>query len=533
MNPGENVPWPGKTPEEDSGGALISESAIPFSREGIVLLDAEGRIAYWDEEAEALLGYRSEEVIGKPFLNFSAPSNGLPFEASSSPSLPSCIALDGKAGRWAGFLYNLEGKRVDITISSYPLCLKGDDYRLVIMKEQAGETSLERALRESEERFMVVGRYLTDVIWIADLELRLLYASPSILYQTGFSAEEVVSRSLSELITPESFQRALMLKARELERASETDVFPPIPVEMVVEQCRRDGSTFPSEVRLGFLRHADGTPYGVLGVSRDISERVRLEEAQKEAAAAQAASRASQEYAAELKEIIGVAAHELRLPATLFKGYAHILRSHRSRMKEEELDRVLGELEAAADRLDRLVGNLMETSLIESRRLSLEKAELHPDELMRRAAEAVSFSGGDRVRMLASGGDLAVEADVDKVVRALSVLLDNAINYSPPDEEVIMRCVADDGWATFQVLDRGPGVPEEEREKIFWRFYRRKVRGASRGGMGLGLYVARSLAEMHGGRMWVEPREGGGSVFCMSLPLRRPTTTGQGTGSSD
>ncbi len=530
MNHGEVIPSIARVPAEEDPGPEDMESPS-LCREGIVMLDSQGQVFYWDEGAEALLGYTSSEVLGKPFIDFASPSEGSRFHAASSPSLPSCIAINGRADRWTGFLYNLRGRRMDITISSYPLRLHGKECRLIVMREQSGETGLERALRESEERFMLVGKYLTDVIWIADLDLKLLYASPSILYQTGFAAEEVVSRPLSEMITPESFQEALRLKSLEMERASQTDVFPPIPVELIVDQYRKDGSTFRSEVRLGFLRHADGTPYAILGVSRDISERVRLLEAEKEAAAAQAATRASEEYAAQLKEIIGVAAHELRLPATLFKGYANILREQRSRMDEKDFEKVLNELDAAALRLDRLVGNLLETSLIESRRLSLEKAQHDPDELMRRAVEAIAFAGNKgRIKMVPCDEATVMEADDEKIVRALSVLLDNALRYSPADSEVILRCEAENRLVTFKVLDRGPGVPEEEREEIFRRFYSRRIKGASRGGMGLGLYVARNIAEMHGGNMWMEPRDGGGSVFCMSIPLRPPETPGTAGG---
>ncbi len=379
---------------------------------------------------------------------------------------------------------------------------------------------LELALRESEERFSAVERYLTDVIWISDLSLNIIYVSPSIFYQSGFTAQEALKMNVSELLTPDSFQKAVELYESELKRAGETDVFPPIPVELVVEQRRKDGSTFWSEVRLGFLRDAEGTPYGILGVSRDISERIRAQQAEREAAAARAEAEARERYAAELKEMVDIAAHELRLPATLFKGYAGALRRRRGQLREEELDSVLAQMEATADRLDRLVRDLLDTTLIENRRLQLELTDINPGELMRRAVDSVAFSGGEaRVETVPFEEELTLRGDAEKLVRVLSALLDNALKYSPPLSPVRMWCEPGAGAVTFNVRDRGPGIPPEEREKVFERFYRGKPRGSRVGGMGLGLFLARKLAEAHGGRLWLEEGEGGGSLFRLRLPL--------------
>jgi PAS domain S-box-containing protein len=382
---------------------------------------------------------------------------------------------------------------------------------------------LERALRESEERFSMVGRYLTDVIWITDLELNMVYVSPSVLYQTGFTPQETVLKPLSELITPPSLEKVMDRFLLEIERAEQTDVFPPIPVELTVEQLRKDGTTFWSEVRVGFLRRTDGTPYGILGVSRDISERLRMMQAEKEAAAAQAASQAHERYAAELKEIIGVAAHELRLPATLFMGYARILREYRGRLADQDLDEILAEMESAAGRLDRLVANLLETSLVEHGLPALEISPVQPEKLMRKALEGLNFTGnGGRVEVAPCENSRPLPADEDKVVRILAILLDNALKYSPAASPVKLWCEIREEHALFNVLDRGPGIPEDERENVFRCFYRLRGKGVRSGGMGLGLYVARNLAEKHGGRIWVEPAEGGGSLFRFCLPLRQP-----------
>ncbi len=327
-------------------------------------------------------------------------------------------------------------------------------------------------------------------------------------------------KSLGMLITPESMQRAFEILAQELSRADDTFVDPPIPVELIVEQLRKDGSTFWSEVRAGFLRRPDGTPYGGLGIARDITERVQLEEKEREKAAALAAAEVSRQYAAELKDIITIAAHELRLPATVFKGYSKVLLEHRDELDAAAVDKALTEIDVASVRLNNMVADLFETSLIEQGRMSLRRASVSPPYLLRQAAEGMSPRKPEgRLNVRPGEPRYPVEVDPDRICRVLTVLMDNALKYSPQDSRVDVWFEQDESETRFNVLDRGPGIPESDREKVFIRFYQvGDVDHHSHTGLGLGLYIARSIVEKHGGWIRVAPGEEGGSIFSFGLP---------------
>ncbi|HYK91887.1 MAG TPA: diguanylate cyclase [Acidobacteriota bacterium] len=136
-----------------------------------------------------------------------------------------------------------------------------------------------RALEESERRYRLLAENATDMIWTTDMNLRLTYISPSVVRLRGYSAEEAMAQSLNQTVTPDSFARMASILEEELENTNGElgDLDDSRTVEM--EYLRKDGSTVWAESRITFLRGADRTPVGILGVSRDIAERKKAEAA--------------------------------------------------------------------------------------------------------------------------------------------------------------------------------------------------------------------------------------------------------------
>jgi PAS domain S-box-containing protein len=134
------------------------------------------------------------------------------------------------------------------------------------------------ALRKSEERYRLLAENVRDVIWTTDLNLRFTYVSPSVKYLRGYSAEEAVTHSLEEILTPDSFEIAKKVFAEELalEKEEQSDLSRSRTLEL--EITRNDGSTVWSEIKMTFLRDSNGRPVEILGVARDITERKQAEE---------------------------------------------------------------------------------------------------------------------------------------------------------------------------------------------------------------------------------------------------------------
>ncbi len=204
------------------------------------------------------------------------------------------------------------------------------------------------------------------------------------------------------------------------------------------------------------------------------------------------------------QSLLANASHELRSPLARLKMAVSMIEDATPAQREalqREIDTNVGELDA-----------LVEEVLLASRLDATVGVERHDEvELLALAAEEAA-----RVQAAADGADLRVQGDERLLRRALRNLLENARRYG--GDEVEVRVERRGARVEVQVADRGPGVPETYRERIFEPFFRLPGHAEREGGVGLGLALVRQIAERHGGSVRCEPRAGGGSVFTLSLP---------------
>ena len=239
----------------------------------------------------------------------------------------------------------------------------------------------------------------------------------------------------------------------------------------------------------------------------------------REAARAEAA-RQSEEFKSVL--LSGVS-HELRTPLAAIRLSATALQRPEVWRDAEARAELLDALDQEAARLNARVGSLLAMSRVESGSLVLDLAEVDSAELVQAALRHLGVApGSGRLRVDLAAGVGTVRADVSLMGVALANLVDNALKYGPPGGAVDIAAAraADGRRLRLTVADRGPGLPPDERERVFERFYRDPAaRGGRAPGSGLGLSIARALTEAHGGTVRAEARVGGGCVFVLELPM--------------
>lgn len=227
-------------------------------------------------------------------------------------------------------------------------------------------------------------------------------------------------------------------------------------------------------------------------------------------------------------DVVATVSHELRTPLATVRGFARTMHDGWDRLSDDKKLTFLAAIVEDADRVGRLLGELLEVSRIDARRMRLRLSSVDLGLLATSVAEKASArpSGEGRVVQVigaAGRGASVVRADRDRIEQILTNLVENALIHAPRAEVVVEVHAPTDGRAAVTVADDGPGVPPDIREQIFQKFGR--GRQSRRSGTGLGLYIARGLARAHGGDLTLGDADRGGTVFRLEIPI--DTTGGE------
>ena len=250
------------------------------ANEGILVLDMDtGQVVDANATFCTVFGYTPEETRGLRVEEFS--SGEAPYIQEDALRLIRQAAR-GEQQRFEWPAKSRDGRLLWIDVTLKRATIAGRDCVLAIGREITERKRAEEALRESEERYRLLAENVTDVIWTADLDLNLTYISPSDQLLTGYAPQERIGLTAKEALTPTSLEAAEAALAEELaiEGREQKDLTRSRTME--VEVYRKDGSTVWAEMKITFLRDQDGRPVGLLGVTRDITERKRAEQALRE-----------------------------------------------------------------------------------------------------------------------------------------------------------------------------------------------------------------------------------------------------------
>jgi PAS domain S-box-containing protein len=261
----------------------------------------------------------------------------------------------------------------------------------------------------------------------------------------------------------------------------------------------RDGGTLPVEASYGLIRDEEGQVDRLIMVFRDISHQKEMDRMR--------------------AQIIANVSHELRTPLALIKGYASTLLSPHVGLDEDETRRFLENASVAADRLGRMIDDLLCASRLEMEQLQLHSKQFDLCHVVQGVATwFLPHTRGRELVVDLPASPLPVWADPDRLEQVLVNLLTNAAKYSQPDTTITVqgRRMGSDPFAIVHVTDEGQGIAAEHLPRIFDRFY---LADENRGSVGLGLYICKELVEAMGGKIWAVSEVGVGSTFSFTLPM--------------
>jgi PAS domain S-box-containing protein len=341
---------------------------------------------------------------------------------------------------------------------------------------------------ERDELFRGLSSAASEGITIL-VDLHIVEANNAFGRLFGHALGDVIGQSLASVIAPESREAV----ARHVASGSEK------PCD--VRGRRKDGSTFDVEVIIRSITYRGQPSLGC--VMRDISERKEIDRIK--------------------SEFVSIVSHELRTPLTSIRGSLGLMEAGavgELPPKARELTRIARQ---NADRLIRLINDILDLEKIEAGKIQLQIAALDAPDL--------AESTVDELRGMAELYKVSIDTDVscrepvagdrDRVVQILTNLLSNAVKFSPEGGVVRVSITPGSaGFLRFSVRDQGQGISSEQQARLFTRFEQLEAANTRRrGGTGLGLAISRSLVEQQGGRIGVESTPGAGSEFWFELPL--------------
>ncbi|MBA3469405.1 MAG: PAS domain S-box protein [Herpetosiphonaceae bacterium] len=337
-----------------------------------------------------------------------------------------------------------------------------------------------------------------DGMMMLDVRWRIIRFNAAMERLTGWPRAEAIGRPCAEVLAIHNTQGInLCLTACPLQ------VYPP-EAHPAIEGwvTHRDGHELYVGSSYSATRDAAGRFMGAVANVRDLTAQKREEELQ--------------------STFISVMSHELKTPVAIIKGYAGTLRRTDVQFDESTHQELLTGIEEEADRLGRLIGDLLEVSRMQAGGLRLHPSEWDLAELSGDVVSAFAATSDDRFEFQLRFEEAlpAVYGDAERIRMVLNNLISNAIKYSPNGGVVRVGGWQDGTHVMAYVSDEGIGIAPDELTKVFSPFYRVDNRLARETqGAGLGLYLTKAIIEAHGGRIWVDSTLGRGSRFIWTLPV--------------
>ena len=409
--------------------------------------------------------------------------------------------------------------------SSNVLERRSDELKLLYEKlseEFAGKIKTEQALQQSESKYRLLAENASDVIWTSDLNDNVSYVSPSVHRFLGYTPEEFTANTLDTYLTPNSLEIARDVITRKIKSSKHTDDRDLKPVTLELESICKDGSIKWSETTMSFLQDPGGRYVGILGASRDITERKR---SSLEKQNLQKQLMHSQKMEA-IGTLAGGIAHDFNNILSAIVGYAELIQL--SAVKDRQVSRYLDKLLAAGDRAKDLIRQI----LTFSRQTDQERK---PVSIKHITEEALSLLEASLPSTISLRVDLASEslvmADPTQIHQIVMNLCTNA-GHAMEGKEGVLDVRLDDiedtstltdrypnltpgSYIQLVVKDTGHGISPESMERIFEPFYTTKDQDQ---GSGLGLAVIHGIVESLGGVIDVESEPGVGTVFYLCIP---------------
>jgi PAS domain S-box-containing protein len=472
---------------------------ISHMRDAVVGVDNNHKVVFFNNSAERLYGKPQRQAVGRH-------CNDL-FKTEWPQPADAVEALNSLAstGSWTGENIHLLSSGEIIFVESSVSLLKDRDgnnigFLNVIRdirdrKKAYWENSqllsqLIKQRKDNEANFRMLVEAapdgivtLTDSGWIAD-------CNDWMCWMTAYPKEKIVGEKFIYFVEPGDCTRV----EKNMKKVSSQK-----NVETEFNLLKSDGSRVHAWSKMMSLQMADGAPYTVLYI-RDITEKKHLD------------------YLKD--DFIALVSHEMRTPLTVIIGGLITISQDGDRLKDEERKQLIDDAIAESEELSHILDNLLELSRSQAERLKLTRTTVSIADIINKVVTRFRKKSSHRFETDLPPDLPLIEADPLRIERVIYNLLQNAVKYSPTDKDIKLLAARQTSAILVGVSDHGEGIADGDMESLFNPFQRaRQAKENCTKGVGLGLVVCRRLVEAHGGRIWLESKQGQGTTCYFTLPF--------------
>jgi PAS domain S-box-containing protein len=354
-------------------------------------------------------------------------------------------------------------------------------------------------LTEEEKKMTAIVNSLAEGLILVDGDNRVLHINPAAEYLLNVSADQI-GEDFTQIIRDVELTK--VFKDSQSQISQNESVSSEVNLD-------HDGEKLALRVVASPFLDENGISLGTVYVFDDITREKEIDQMK--------------------SDFISLVSHELRTPLTSIIGFVSFILDGKTGPINEKQQNSLIRVQRQSKRLAALISDLLDVSRIESGRIQMNQEPIMLLEIANQRIEEIRPQADAKViqlKFVAPESLPAILGDEARIGQAFTNLIGNAIKFTPDNGEVTVKLKVDGNLLHVEVIDTGPGIPVEERQKIFEKFYQRSdIHTRQKGGSGLGLSITKTIVEAHGGTLWVDDGEQGkGSNFQFVLPLPGPIT---------
>ncbi|MFB9842865.1 ATP-binding protein [Mucilaginibacter ginsenosidivorans] len=488
--------------------------------EGAVTLDNVRTIIYSNSRFAAMVGLPLEKVIGMSFDTFIPEETYEDYKAliieGWKDDVKQEFALENYNDGRTPCLFSCNVLELDDGVTALSLIitdltqqkeiqrqLKSQNEKLEIarneterMNDQLEETVKVRTvdLHNSREHFKLLANNITQMAWtnLPDGEVNF-YNNRWFTY-TGLGFEELKNHGRATIVHPDDLENTLQKYTSALQTGQ---------VFEVENRYKRHDGTYRWHLNRAMPQlNGDGEIVFWIGTATDIEDQKK--ELEKK------------------DEFIGVASHELKTPLTSLKGYLQLMKMQLKDNYPPVFSTYLDKANAVANKLQHLVDDLLDVSKINAGRLDYRMEVINLKDIVDDCAESSRHIYNGFTFVVDNDHDYMIRANTERLEQVITNLVNNAVKYSKTDKHIIIKTEQKgDNSVRVSVTDFGIGLDQDQKKKIFERFYRIEDKKYMTSGLGMGLYISSQIMSTHNGTMGVESEPGKGSTFYFELPLEK------------